>query len=113
LKYGCEEKVYAELEEIVPPHCLFFTNTSGLSITGDGFVTKSRIKSSERTFFNPVPVMNFWIIIVVIRLPTKHWKPPRRGQKNRQEVIVVKEAPAFVVNRILCLMHQRSFLYIG
>src|SRR5512137_917317 len=28
-----KKKVYAELEEIVPPHCLFFTNTSGLSIT--------------------------------------------------------------------------------
>ena len=28
-----KKEVYAQLETIVPDHCLFFTNTSGLSIT--------------------------------------------------------------------------------
>jgi 3-hydroxybutyryl-CoA dehydrogenase len=34
-----KKKVYAELEEIVPKHCLFFTNTSGLSITEMATIT--------------------------------------------------------------------------
>ena len=58
-----KKKVYAELEGIVPPHCLFFTNTSGLSITEMASVTKRPDKVIGTHFFNPVPVMKLLEII--------------------------------------------------
>jgi 3-hydroxybutyryl-CoA dehydrogenase len=105
-----KKKVYAELEEIVPPHCLFFTNTSGLSITEMAAITKRPDKMIGTHFFNPVPVMRLLEIIrahqtsdETLAIATE-W-----GKKLGKEVIIVKEAPAFVVNRILCTMLNEAF----
>ena len=105
-----KKKVYAELEEIVPKHCLFFTNTSGLSITEMASVTKRPDRFIGTHFFNPVPVMRLLEIIRGHQTSdetleiAKDW-----GKKIGKEVIVVKEAPAFVVNRILCTMLNEAF----
>lgn len=100
-----KKKVYRELEEIVPAHCLYFTNTSGLSITEMAAITKQPDKFIGTHFFNPVPVMRLLEIIrgyetsdETLEIATA-W-----GKKIGKEVIVVKEAPAFAVNRILCAM---------
>jgi len=58
-----KKKVYAELEEIVPNRCLFFTNTPGLSITEMASITKRPDKLIGTHFFNPVPVMRLLEII--------------------------------------------------
>lgn len=105
-----KKKVYGELEGIVPAHCLFFTNTSGLSITEMASVTKRPDKVIGTHFFNPVPVMKLLEIICCHQTSAetlavaKEW-----GKKIGKEVIVVKEAPAFVVNRILCTMLNEAF----
>jgi 3-hydroxybutyryl-CoA dehydrogenase len=109
-----KKQVYAELETIVPPHCLFFTNTSGLSITEMAAVTKRPDKFIGTHFFNPVPVMRLLEIIKGYETSeetlaiAKAW-----GKKIGKEVIVVKEAPAFVVNRILCSMINEAFFVLG
>lgn len=108
-----KKRVYAELEEIVPPHCLFFTNTSGLSITEMAAITKRPDRFIGTHFFNPVPVMR---LLEVIRGQqtsdetveiAKAW-----GKKIGKEVVMVKEAPAFVVNRILCSMINEAFFVL-
>ncbi|HVO66030.1 MAG TPA: 3-hydroxyacyl-CoA dehydrogenase NAD-binding domain-containing protein [Syntrophales bacterium] len=105
-----KKKVYSELEEIVPTHCLFFTNTSGLSITEMAAITKRPARFIGTHFFNPVPVMRLLEIIRGYETSdetleiAKEW-----GQKIGKEVIVVKEAPAFAVNRILCIMLNEAF----
>ena len=58
-----KKKVYAELEQIVPSHCLFFTNTSGLSITEMAAITKRPERFIGTHFFNPVPVMRLLELI--------------------------------------------------
>ncbi len=58
-----KKKVYEELEKIVKPDCLFFTNTSGLSITELAAATKRPGKFIGTHFFNPVPVMKLLEII--------------------------------------------------
>ena len=109
-----KKKVYAELEEIVPPHCLFFTNTSGLSITEMASVTKRPDKVIGTHFFNPVPVMKLLEIICCHQTSAETLETAKAwGKKIGKEVIIVKEAPAFVVNRILCVDAQRSFLCAG
>ena len=109
-----KKKVYAELEEIVPEHCLFFTNTSGLSITEMAAITRRPDRFIGTHFFNPVPVMRLLEIIRGFETSdetlavAKAW-----GQKLGKECIVVKEAPAFVVNRVLCSMINESFFVLG
>lgn len=105
-----KKKVYAELEEIVPKHCLFFTNTSGLSITEMASVTKRPDRFIGTHFFNPVPVMRLLEIIRGHQTSDETLEIAKAwGKKIGKEVIVVKEAPAFVVNRILCSMINEAF----
>jgi len=105
-----KKKVYAELEQIVPAHCLFFTNTSGLSITEMASVTNRPDKFIGTHFFNPVPVMRLLEIIRGHQTSDETLAIAREwGKKIGKEVIIVKEAPAFVVNRILCTMLNEAF----
>jgi 3-hydroxybutyryl-CoA dehydrogenase len=109
-----KKKVYSELEQIVPEDCLFFTNTSGLSITELAAITKRPSKFIGTHFFNPVPVMRLLEIIKGYETSddtlevAKTW-----GQLIGKEVIVVNEAPAFAVNRILCTMLNEAFFALG
>ena len=73
-----KKKVYAELEEIVPKHCLFFTNTSGLSITEMAAITKRPERFIGTHFFNPVPVMKLLEVI--------------RGQQTSDETVEIARA---------------------
>ncbi len=109
-----KKKVYAELEEIVPDHCLFFTNTSGLSITEMAAITKRPDKFIGTHFFNPVPVMRLLEIIRGYETSDETLKIAKGwGEKIGKEVIIVKEAPAFAVNRILCTMLNEAFYTLG
>jgi len=100
-----KKKVYAELEAVVPKHCLFFTNTSGLSITEMAAVTARPDRFIGAHFFNPVPVMRLLELIRGHQTSDETLEIARAwGKKIGKEVITVKEAPAFVVNRILCTM---------
>lgn len=105
--------VYKELMEVVSKDCFFFTNTSGLSITEMAAITDRPAKFIGTHFFNPVPVMK---LLEVIRghetsdetvEVAKAW-----GKKIGKEVILVKEAPAFAVNRILCTMLNEAFFIL-
>jgi len=109
-----KKQVYRELEEIVPKPCLFFTNTSGLSITEMASVTKRPDRFIGTHFFNPVPVMRLLEIVRGYETSeetlavAKDW-----GKSIGKDVIVVREAPAFVVNRILCTMLNEAFFVLG
>lgn len=108
-----KKKVYAELEEIVPKHCLFFTNTSGLSITEMAAVTGRPDRFIGTHFFNPVPVMRLLEIIRGHQTSDETLETAREwGRKIGKDVIIVKEAPAFVVNRILCTMLNEAFFVL-
>ena len=105
-----KKQVYGELEEIVPVHCLFFTNTSGLSITEMAAITKRPERFIGTHFFNPVPVMRLLEIIRGYETSDETLEIAREwGKKIGKEVIVVREAPAFAVNRILCTMLNEAF----
>jgi 3-hydroxybutyryl-CoA dehydrogenase len=105
-----KKQVYSELEEIVPAHCLFFTNTSGLSITEMAANTKRPDRFIGTHFFNPVPVMRLLEIIRGYETSDETLEIAREwGKKIGKEVIVVREAPAFAVNRILCTMINEAF----
>jgi 3-hydroxybutyryl-CoA dehydrogenase len=109
-----KKKVYQELETIVKPECLFFTNTSGISITAMAAVTKRPAKFIGTHFFNPVPVMKLLEIIKGYETSEETLKIALDwGKSLGKETIVVNEAPAFAVNRILCPMLNEAFFVLG
>jgi 3-hydroxyacyl-CoA dehydrogenase/enoyl-CoA hydratase/carnithine racemase len=97
-----KKDVFAELERVVGPECLLATNTSSLSVTEMG----SDVAHPERVvgmhFFNPVAVLP--LVELVRTLQTDDvtlataWHVTRRLRKRG---VLVSDAPAFVVNRLL------------
>ena len=86
-----KKQVYQELEQIVPAHCLFFTNTSGLSITEMAAITKRPGKFIGTHFFNPVPVMRLLEIIRGYETSDETLEIAKAwGKKIGKEVIVVR-----------------------
>ena len=109
-----KKKVYTELEEVVPDHCLFFTNTSGLSITEMASVTRRPERFIGTHFFNPVPVMKLVEITKGYETSNETLEIAKEwGKSIGKEVIVVNEAPAFAVNRVLVPMINEAFFALG
>jgi 3-hydroxybutyryl-CoA dehydrogenase len=109
-----KKHVYGDLENMVKPHCLYFTNTSGLSITEMASITKRPERFIGTHFFNPVPVMRLLEIIRGLETSDETLEAAVAwGKRLGKEVIVVKEAPAFAVNRILCTMLNEAFYVLG
>jgi 3-hydroxybutyryl-CoA dehydrogenase len=109
-----KKKVFQELETIVKPECLFFSNTSGVSITAMAAVTKRPDRFIGTHFFNPVPVMKLLEVIKGYETSEETLRIALEwGKSLGKETIVVNEAPAFAVNRILCPMLNEAFFVLG
>ncbi len=105
-----KKALFRELEEIVPAHCLFFSNTSGISITEMAAATKRPDRFIGTHFFNPVPVMKLLEIIKGYETNEETFEIAQKwGKSLGKEVIVVNEAAGFAVNRILCPMLNEAF----
>lgn len=97
-----KQQVFAELEAVVSPECVLATNTSSLSVTE----MAAHLTHPERVvgfhFFNPVAVLP---LLEIVRgeatddptLATAF----ATATTLKKSAVLVKDAPAFVVNRIL------------
>ncbi|TDD91644.1 3-hydroxyacyl-CoA dehydrogenase [Saccharopolyspora karakumensis] len=97
-----KQKVFAELEEHVSPEAILATNTSSLSITE----MASKLKNPERVvgfhFFNPVAVLPLLEIVRGEKTDDASLATAFAvGKKLKKSSVLVKDAPAFVVNRLL------------
>jgi 3-hydroxyacyl-CoA dehydrogenase/enoyl-CoA hydratase/carnithine racemase len=97
-----KQEVFAELERVVSPECVLATNTSSLSVAemGAGLDHPERLVGLH--FFNPVAVL---LLVELVRTPATDdvtlataWAVT---EKLRKRAVLVQDAPAFVVNRIL------------
>jgi 3-hydroxyacyl-CoA dehydrogenase/enoyl-CoA hydratase/carnithine racemase len=97
-----KKEVFAELERVASPDCVLATNTSSLSVTEMG----SGLKHPERVvgmhFFNPVAMLQ---LVELVRTPSTDdaslataWAVTK---KLRKTAVLVQDATAFVVNRLL------------
>jgi 3-hydroxyacyl-CoA dehydrogenase/enoyl-CoA hydratase/carnithine racemase len=102
---GVKKAVFAELEEIVSADCILATNTSSLSVTE----MAEDLKHPERLlgfhFFNPVAHMP---LVEIVRGPSTTDEVLSTAfvtaKGLRKTAVLVKDAPAFVVNRLLLLL---------
>ena len=99
---AAKREVLTALEQVVSPECVLATNTSALSVTAmaEGLAHPERVAGLH--FFNPVAVLP---LVEVVRTPATDdatlataWAVARRLGKRG---VVVRDAPGFVVNRML------------
>ena len=97
-----KQQVFAEVEAVVSPECTLATNTSSLSVTE----MASKLKNPERVvgfhFFNPVAVMPLLEIVRAEQTDDATLATAFVvGKSLKKSCVLVKDAPAFVVNRLL------------
>ncbi|WP_457966806.1 3-hydroxyacyl-CoA dehydrogenase NAD-binding domain-containing protein [Arthrobacter sp. D1-29] len=97
-----KKQVFAEVEAIVSPECILATNTSSLSVTA----MAQDLQHPERLvgfhFFNPVAVMPLVEIVRAPRTDDAVLATAFELAKGLKKTgVLVKDAAAFVVNRIL------------
>ncbi|RKN19704.1 3-hydroxyacyl-CoA dehydrogenase [Micromonospora musae] len=97
-----KKQVWAELEKIVKPEAVLATNTSSLSVTA----MAEELEHPERVvgfhFFNPVAVLPLLEIVRGGRTDDATLATAFAvGKQLRKSSVLVKDAPAFVVNRLL------------
>lgn len=100
-----KKKVFAEAEAHIRPDAILATNTSSLSVTEMG----SGLKYPERLvgyhFFNPVAVLPLIEIIRTDRTSDLALATAfDLSKKIKKTAVLVKDSPAFLVNRILTRM---------
>ncbi|WP_055481220.1 3-hydroxyacyl-CoA dehydrogenase NAD-binding domain-containing protein [Sphaerimonospora mesophila] len=99
---GVKRKVFAEVEEVVAETCVLATNTSSLSITE----MAAGLRHPERVvgfhFFNPVAVLPLLEIVRGAATDDATLATAFAvGKSLKKSSVLVKDAPAFVVNRLL------------
>lgn len=100
-----KKDIFKELDEICKEDTILATNTSSLSITEVANITTRPDKVIGMHFFNPAPVMG---LVEVIRgfvtSDATCQKVIDMAKELGKSPVEVKEAPGFVVNRILIPM---------
>jgi len=97
-----KKKVFASLEAVVSDTCILATNTSSLSVSA----MAADLKHPERVvgfhFFNPVAVMPLLEIARAAQTNDATLATAFAvGKSLKKSCVLVKDAPAFVVNRLL------------
>jgi len=97
-----KKRVFATLDKICPQHAILTSNTSCLSILDMAMATKRPEKVIGMHFFNPVPVMRLVEIVKTILSSDETISAAKAFSESLgKAVIFAKDAPGFIVNRLL------------
>ena len=112
--YELKLKILKQVDGIVGPDVIIASNTSSISITKLAAATSRADKFIGMHFFNPVPMM---ALVEIIRgLQTSdatHDAVKAMAEALGKTPITVKNAPGFVVNRILVPMINEAFFVLA
>lgn len=108
-----KEAVLREISERCSPEALIATNTSSLSPTRLACFVDRPERFIGLHFFNPVPVMKLLEIIPGLRTSEDTLRQARElGVRLGKEIIVSRDEPAFIVNRLLDPMINEAVLLL-
>ncbi|PSR22142.1 MAG: 3-hydroxybutyryl-CoA dehydrogenase [Sulfobacillus acidophilus] len=98
-----KKAVFAQLDRVLPDGALLATNTSSLSITEIAATTRRADQVVGLHFFNPAPVMK---LVEIVRGEETSDDTVAEAQAfaasiGKETVVVEKDTPGFVVNRVL------------
>ncbi|MCC7510563.1 MAG: 3-hydroxyacyl-CoA dehydrogenase family protein [Planctomycetes bacterium] len=104
-KLELKQDLYARLDAICAPQCIFGSNTSSLSIAKLAAVTKRPGRFIGTHFFNPVHIMKLLEIVVAPGTGDDTLAAVKAfGEKLGKDCIVVKDFPGFATSRLgVCL----------
>jgi 3-hydroxyacyl-CoA dehydrogenase/enoyl-CoA hydratase/carnithine racemase len=97
-----KQQVFAEVEAVVSPECVLATNTSSLSVTdmAAGLAHPERVIGFH--FFNPVAILPLLEVVRAAATDDATLATALAvGKELKKSCVLVKDAPAFVVNRLL------------
>lgn len=107
-------KILKQVDGLLAPEVIVASNTSSISITQLAAATSRPDRFIGMHFFNPVPMM---ALVEIIRgLQTSdatHDAVKQLAEKLGKSPITVKNAPGFVVNRILVPMINEAFFVLA
>lgn len=96
-----KKNIFAELDKTCPPQTILASNTSVISIIEIAAVTMRTDKVLGMHFFNPAPVMRLLELVKTIATSEETVKTAKEfGESLGKEVIVAKDTPGFIVNRL-------------
>ena len=97
-----KQRLFKDLEKIITPECILATNTSSLSVEAmsEGLTNPERVVGFH--FFNPVAVMPLLEVARTSKTDDATTATAINiGKELKKTMVIVKDAPAFVVNRLL------------
>jgi 3-hydroxybutyryl-CoA dehydrogenase len=101
-KLEIKSELFRDLDRICRPEVILASNTSSISITKLGAVTKRPEKVIGMHFFNPVPVMKLVEIVRGLATSDETFQTVRElAVKLEKTPVEVNDAPGFVSNRVL------------
>ena len=112
--YALKLQILKQADALLAPEVIVASNTSSISITKLAAATGRADRFIGMHFFNPVPMM---ALVEIIRgLQTSdatHDAVKALAEKLGKSPITVKNAPGFVVNRILVPMINEAFFVLA
>jgi 3-hydroxybutyryl-CoA dehydrogenase len=111
-----KSSVFRSLDELASPEAILASNTSSISITKLGAVTKRPDKVIGMHFMNPVPVMKLVEIIRGIATSDETYAKVRElTERMGKTALECQDSPGFVSNRVLMPMINEAIfaLYEG
>ncbi len=107
-------KILQQVDALVPPQVIIASNTSSISITQLAASTSRAERFIGMHFFNPVPMMALVEIIRGLQTSDEtHERVKQLAERLGKTPITVKNAPGFVVNRILVPMINEAFFVLA
>ena len=107
-------KILKQVDAIIGPDVILASNTSSISITQLAAHTSRAERFIGMHFFNPAPIMQ--LVEVIRGLQTSdatHAAVEALARAIGKTPITVRNAPGFVVNRILVPMINEAFFVLG
>jgi 3-hydroxybutyryl-CoA dehydrogenase len=101
-KFAIKTEIFRDLDRVARPEVILASNTSSISITKLGRLTKRPEKVVGMHFFNPVPVMKLVEVIRGLATSAETFAAVRDLAVHLGKTPVeVNDAPGFVSNRVL------------
>jgi 3-hydroxybutyryl-CoA dehydrogenase len=108
-----KEKIFSELDAITPPAAVLASNTSSISITALAARTKRPTQVIGMHFMNPVPLMKLVEIIRGLQTSDAAYDATKLlAERLGKSTVLAKEAPGFIVNRILIPMLNEAIFVL-
>lgn len=108
-----KRRLFADLDAICAPDCVFAVNTSAIPITSLAAVTGRPDRVLGNHFMNPAHLMPLVEVIAGLRTSDQTLSVSRKLLEGiGKDCIVVRDSPGFVTNRVLMLMVNEAIFVL-